>query len=201
CHQRLLSMHFFQNLNFGEVAWFQMSAAIWLLILLALTFDFLNGLHDAANSVATVVSTRVLSPRAAVVWAAFFNFVAFIVFPLKVATTIQADIVNPAVMEPIVQPFITATLVAACSWNLLTWYWGLPTSSSHALIGGMVGAALAETHGDWSRLRWDGLGLIILFVGLAPLIGLILGACIAVIVTWIVYPASPRWVDAVFRRG
>src|SRR5205085_5541646 len=110
CHQGLLSMHFFQNLNFGEVAWWQMPATVWLLMLLALTFDFLNGLHDAANSVATVVSTRVLSPRAAVIWAAFFNFVAFLVFPLKVVTTIQADVVDPAVVQPIVQPFIMSTL-------------------------------------------------------------------------------------------
>jgi PiT family inorganic phosphate transporter len=191
-------MHFFQNLNFGAVPFGQLSLSVWLLILLALTFDFLNGLHDAANSIATVVSTRVLTPRTAVVWAAFFNFVAFLIFPLKVATTIQKDVIDPAVVN---EQLIAATLLAACGWNLLTWYWGLPTSSSHALIGGMVGAALAETHGDWSRLRWEGLGLIILFIGLAPIIGLILGACIMLIVTWTFRRATPRWVDAVFRRG
>src|SRR5205823_566331 len=138
-------------------------------ILVALTFDFLNGLHDAANSVATVVSTRVLSPRAAVIWAAFFNFVAFVVFPLKVAGTIQGDVISQTVISNHV---IAATLTAACGWNLLTWYWGLPTSSSHALIGGMVGAALAAFAGGkvpgvtWEQvfsaeaplLKWHGLG-------------------------------------------
>src|ERR1700687_4731206 len=99
------------------------------LIVVALTFDFLNGLHDAANSVATVVSTRVLSPHAAVLWAAFFNFVAFIVFPLHVASTIQKDVIQQSIINNHV---IAATLIAACGWNLFTWYLGLPTSSSHA---------------------------------------------------------------------
>ena len=195
-------MHFF-DLQWHPEIFFsgQLALVVWLLIALALVFDFLNGLHDAANSVATVVSTRVLSPRMAVLWAAFFNFVAFIVFPLKVATTIQADIVNPAVMEPIVQPFITATLVAACSWNLLTWYWGLPTSSSHALIGGMVGTALAATRGDFASLRWDGLGYIIMFIAFAPVIGWLLGSFITLLVTWLLRHSTPRWVDSIFRRG
>src|SRR5947209_5436886 len=103
-------MHFFESVNFGHFPFTQLSLTVWLLILVALTFDFLNGLHDAANSVATVVSTRVLSPRAAVVWAAFFNFVAFVVFPLKVATTIQKDIIDPAIINNHV---IAATLLAA----------------------------------------------------------------------------------------
>src|SRR6184192_4265328 len=135
--------HFFDHafLHWGTSHFWQLSALIWLLILLALTFDFLNGLHDAANSVATVVSTRVLSPRAAVIWAAFFNFVAFIVFPLKVAGTIQGDVISQTVINNHV---IAATLAAACGWNLLTWYWGLPTSSSHALIGGFAGAGVAK---------------------------------------------------------
>jgi PiT family inorganic phosphate transporter len=194
-------MHFLQNWNLGAVDWLHIPVSVWLLILLALTFDFLNGLHDAANSVATVVSTRVLSPRAAVIWAAFFNFVAFLVFPLKVATTIQSDVVDPAVVQPIVQPFITSTLIAACSWNLLTWYWGLPTSSSHALIGGMVGAALAATGGNWHALRAGGLGYIIMFIALAPVIGWLLGTLIALLVTWLLRKATPRWVDMFFRRG
>src|ERR1700720_4290651 len=125
------------------------------LIAVALAFDFLNGLHDAANSVATIVSTRVLSPRTAVIWAAFFNFVAFIVFPLKVAGTIQKDVINQEIIN---NHLIAATLIAACSWNLLTWYWGLPTSSSHALIGGMVGAALAAYVGgakEVAQLTWQ----------------------------------------------
>ena len=194
-------MHFLQNWNLGAVDWLHIPVSVWLLILLALTFDFLNGLHDAANSVATVVSTRVLSPRAAVIWAAFFNFVAFLVFPLKVATTIQSDVVDPAVVQPIVQPFITSTLIAACSWNLLTWYWALPTSSSHALIGGMVGAALAATGGNWHALRAGGLGYIIMFIALAPVIGWLLGTLIALLVTWLLRKATPRWVDTFFRRG
>src|ERR1700739_1664011 len=107
-------------------------------VVVALAFDFLNGMHDAANSIATVVSTRVLSPRTAVIWAAFFNFVAFLVFPTKVAATIQKDIIDQGMVDNWV---IAATLIAACGWNLLTWYLGLPTSSSHALIGGLVGAA------------------------------------------------------------
>jgi PiT family inorganic phosphate transporter len=170
---------------------------VWLLIALALIFDFLNGLHDAANSVATIVSTRVLSPRVAVVWAAFFNFVAFVVFPTKVAATIQKDIIDPSIVDNLL---IAATLIAACGWNVLTWYWGLPTSSSHALIGGLVGAALAKTT-SLDSLRWDGLGWIILFLALAPLIGMFLGVSIALAVTWIVRRWTPRRVDRWFRVG
>ncbi len=175
----------------------QLPLAVWALIALALLFDFLNGLHDAANSVATVVSTRVLRPFTAVVWAAVFNFLAFIIFPTKVADTIQSDVVNPQV---ITSQLVAATLIAACAWNILTWYLGLPTSSSHALIGGMVGAALAETH-SWGQLRWDGLGLILAFIVLAPVIGFIFGVAIATAVSWIFRHAPPRWVDRFFRRG
>jgi PiT family inorganic phosphate transporter len=192
-------MHFFDTAleHLGTSHFTQLTLAVWLLILLALTFDFLNGLHDAANSVATVVSTRVLSPYAAVAWAAFFNFVAFLVFPTKVATTIGKDVINPDIVN---NEVIAATLLAASGWNVLTWYLGLPTSSSHALIGGMVGSALAET-GDFDQLRWDGLGWIILFIVLAPLIGFILGTTIGIIVTWTFRRATPRQVDSVFRRG
>lgn len=175
----------------------KLSLAVWLLIGLALVFDFLNGLHDAANSVATVVSTRVLSPRTAVIWAAFFNFIAFVVFPTKVATTIQKDIVNPDIVN---NQMIAATLLAACGWNVLTWYLGLPTSSSHALIGGMVGAALAQT-GKLSDLRWEGLGWIVLFIVLAPMIGMLIGSSIAVAVAWIFRFATPARVDRIFRKG
>jgi PiT family inorganic phosphate transporter len=175
----------------------QLSLAVWLLILLALAFDFLNGLHDAANSVATVVSTRVLSPRTAVIWAAFFNFVAFLVFPTKVATTIQRDVIDPAIVT---NEVIAATLLAACGWNILTWFLGLPTSSSHALIGGMVGAALAKT-GSFASLREEGLSLIILFIFLAPLIGALFGTAIAVAVAWICHRMTPARVDRIFRRG
>src|SRR5438132_13755136 len=173
-------MHFWESVRFGTVDFTLLPGTVWLLIALALAFDFLNGLHDAANSVATVGSTRVLSPRAVVAWAAFFNFVAFLVFPLKVATTIQKDIIDQSIID---NHIIAATLLGACSWNLLTWYWGLPTSSSHALIGGMVGAAVAKT-GTFYYLQAQGLGLIVLFIGLAPMIGLAMGSIIARAMTW-----------------
>jgi PiT family inorganic phosphate transporter len=175
----------------------KLSLTVWALIALALTFDFLNGLHDAANSVATVVSTRVLSPQMAVLWAAFFNFIAFVVFPTKVAATIQKDIVNQAIVT---NEVIAATLMAACGWNILTWYLGLPTSSSHALIGGMVGAALATT-GDPDNLVWSGLGWVMLFIVLAPVIGMLIGSLIALAVTWLFRHTGPRPVDRGFRRG
>src|SRR5712691_3784630 len=116
-----------------------MPIEILAIIAVALFFDFSNGFHDAANSIATVVSTRVLSPRLAVVWAAFFNFAAFAIFGVHVARTIAKGTVDPAVVTPAI---VLAALVAALAWNLLTWWWGLPTSSSHALIGGFVGAAV-----------------------------------------------------------
>jgi PiT family inorganic phosphate transporter len=208
-------MHFWETLNFGAVPWASLSLSVWLLLLLALGFDFLNGFHDAANSVATVVSTRVLSPQAAVVWAAFFNFVAFLVFHLSVAATMGKGIIDPSIVD---NQVIGATLVAACAWDLLTWYSGLPTSSSHALIGGMIGAAvvkkLAGLHtGDGgaslshvlteagSGLQWYGIGKTVLFIFLAPMIGLLAGLSIAVAVSWLFRRASPRQVDRLFRRG
>jgi PiT family inorganic phosphate transporter len=146
--------------------------------------------------VATVVSTRVLTPQSAVLWAAFFNFAAFLLFHLKVAATMGKDIIDPAVVNNRV---IAATLIAACFWDILTWYWGLPTSSSHALIGGLVGAALAHTGPQ--ALMWDGIGKTVLFIVLAPLIGMITGLTIALAVTWIFRRAAPRRVDKLFRRG
>src|ERR671935_772773 len=148
-------MHFFETAteHFGRVPWAQLSGTVWFLIALALLFDFLNGFHDAANSVATVVSTRVLSPRTAVIWAAFFNFVAFLVFHLSVAATMGKGIIDPTIVDNRV---IAATLLAACFWDLLTWYWGLPTSSSHALIGGLVGAGLVRSGGG--APQWAGIG-------------------------------------------
>jgi PiT family inorganic phosphate transporter len=200
--------HFFENINFRFDIYGQLSAAVWLLIALALSFDFLNGLHDAANSVATVVSTRVLSPWMAILWAAFFNFVAFVVFPTKVAETIQGDIIHPRVIN---EHVIAATLLAACGWNAITWYWGLPTSSSHALIGGLIGGGLAQqwwwnmhepgTHGDhlFAFLR-SGLVLVLLFIVLAPMIGMLLGAGIMIGITWLCRHVAPRRVDSIFRR-
>ncbi|MBI2827284.1 MAG: inorganic phosphate transporter [Planctomycetia bacterium] len=182
--------------NFGTVPYAELPATVCGLILLALAFDFLNGFHDAANSVATVVSTRVLSPSAAVVWAAAFNFLAFLVFHLRVATTIGRGIIDPSIVDNRV---IAATLVAACAWDLLTWYWGLPTSSSHALIGGMVGAAIAGS--GFSALEWNGLGKTLAFIVIAPLLGMVTGLAIATAVMWLVRGASPRRVDRLFRRG
>jgi PiT family inorganic phosphate transporter len=188
--------------NLGTYPYGQLSLTVWALILLALAFDFLNGLHDAANSIATVVSTRVLSPQWAVIWAAFFNFIAFVVFPLKVATTIQGDIVNEElVRDPHLANYLIAgTLIAACAWNIFTWYLGLPTSSSHALIGGMVGSALTLT-GSWQMLKLGGLLWICSFIVLAPLIGLVLGAALMMAVMWGFRHVSHAYVDRVFRWG
>jgi PiT family inorganic phosphate transporter len=192
-------MHFFESAGqyFGTVPWAQLSLVVWFLISLALLFDFLNGFHDAANSIATVVSTRVLTPRTAVVWAAFFNFIAFLVFHLKVAGTMGKGIIIPDVVTYRV---IAATLISACAWDIITWYWGLPTSSSHALIGGLVGAAVAQTQ-DVSALQWDGIGKTVLFIFLAPMIGLVMGLVIATVVHWLFQRATPRRVDKLFRRG
>src|SRR5438128_4565212 len=136
-------MHFFEIIhNFFPLNYMTVGPVVLALIGLALIFDFLNGLHDAANSIATVVSTRVLTPQQAVLWAAFFNFIAFLVFNLGVAGTIGKGIIEPKIVTNSV---IAGTLIGACAWNILTWYWGLPTSSSHALIGGLVGAAIVHT--------------------------------------------------------
>ncbi len=191
-------MHFLESAadNFGKVPWGQLTVAVWLLIALALLFDFLNGFHDSANSVATVVSTRVLSPGVAVLWAAFFNFVAFLVFHLRVADTMGRDIIDPKFVN---NEVIAATLLSACFWDILTWYWGLPTSSSHALVGGLIGAGLM-TAGTES-LRWDGIGKTALFIVLAPLIGMLTGLLIAVVVFWVFRRSTPRHVDHIFRRG
>lgn len=201
-------LHFFENIHFRFDIYQHLSATVWLLIILALSFDFLNGLHDAANSVATVVSTRVLTPHMAIFWAAFFNFVAFVVFPTKVATTIQGDIIDKNVVN---ERVIAATLLASCGWNLITWYWGLPTSSSHALIGGLIGAGLAQQiwwntfdadqhGGDTFGFLRSGLILVLLFIVLAPLIGMVLGASIMIGVTWLCRKMAPRRVDNLFRR-
>src|SRR5947209_17116570 len=176
--------HFFDHavVNWGTSHFWQLSLLVWLLILLALTFDFLNGMHDAANSIATVVSTRVLSPQWAVIWAAFFNFVAFLIFPLNVGATIQKDIVaQQLVNDPLLSKYLIAgTLIASCLWNLLTWYLGLPTSSSHALIGGLVGAAVT-LDGGFGRLHFNGIAWICLFIVLAPVVGLLLGATMGIV--------------------
>src|SRR6202162_4695711 len=137
------------------------------LIAVALIFDFMNGFHDAANSVATVVSTRVLTPRLAVIWAAFFNFVAAFGFGVKVATTIGKGVIHPGVADPTV---ILAGLVGAIVWDLITWYYGLPTSSSHALIGGFAGAAVVKA--GWGAIIAEGFIKIASFIVISPVLGL-----------------------------
>jgi len=188
--------------HLGASHFWQLSFLVWVLILLALTFDFLNGLHDAANSIATVVSTRVLTPLQAVAWAAFFNFAAFIIFPLHVAGTIAKDVVDQRlVADPNSSNYLIAgTLLAACGWNVFTWWLGLPTSSSHALIGGMVGAAFALT-GTMDSVQSGGLWLIVAFIFLAPLFGAFLGTVIGVTVMWVFRRVPPNSVDKFFRRG
>jgi PiT family inorganic phosphate transporter len=168
---------------------------IWLIIALALTFDFINGFHDAANSIATVVSTRVLSPKLAVAWAAFFNFVAFAVLGTHVAKTIGKGVIDPTIVTP---DLILAAVVGAIVWNLFTWFLGLPTSSSHALIGGLVGAALVAV-GPQSVII-AGLTKIALFIVLSPLVGMTLGFGFMLGASWIFYRSSPARVDRLFRR-
>ena len=150
-----------------------------IVVAVALAFDFFNGFHDAANSIATVVATRVLTPVLAVLWAAFFNFIAFLVFGTKVAATIAKDVVKPDVLSLSV---VFCGLIGAIAWDLITWYLGLPTSSSHALIGGMAGAAVAAA--GWSSLLDAGFRKIAVFIVLSPIIGLILGYTVLVIVMW-----------------
>lgn len=173
-----------------------MTLGIILLILLALSFDFLNGFHDSANSIATIVSTRVLSPRIAIMWAAFFNFIAFAVFGLHVATTIGKGIIDITIMDKAV---IFGALVGACGWNIITWYFGLPTSSSHALIGGMIGAALVKAGPQ--ALVWKGIFKTVAFIFISPILGLILGLGIGIAVYWIFRKSAPLQVDHIFRKG
>jgi PiT family inorganic phosphate transporter len=173
-----------------------MIVTIILLIGLALLFDFLNGFHDSANSIATVVSTRVLSPRVAVAWAAFFNFVAFLFFGLHVANTIGKGIIDIAIVDKSV---IFAALVGACGWNIITWYLGLPTSSSHALIGGMIGAALVKAGSK--SLVWSGILKTVTFIFISPLVGLILGLAFGIAVYWAFKKSAPLKVDHIFRKG
>lgn len=172
-----------------------MLALIVFIILVALVFDFINGFHDAANSIATVVSTRVLSPMQAVVWAAFFNFVAAFGFGVSVARTIGKGVVEASAVD---QWVILAGLVGAIVWDLITWFYGIPTSSSHALIGGFAGAAVAKAGSG--VLIWKGLGKIAAFIILSPLLGMALGFTLMVAVFWIFRRATPGRVDKTFRR-
>jgi inorganic phosphate transporter, PiT family len=173
-----------------------MTLAIIFLILLALFFDFLNGFHDSANSIATVVSTRVLSPRLAVIWAAFFNFIAFLFFGLHVANTIGKGIIDIAIVD---NGIIFGALMGACGWNIITWYFGLPTSSSHALIGGMIGAALVKA--GTGSLVSKGILKTVSFIFISPIVGLTLGLAMGIAVYWLFRKSSPAKVDHIFRKG
>jgi len=164
-------------------------------ILVALTFDFLNGFHDAANSIATVVSTRVLSPRLAVVWAAFFNFVAAFLLGTAVAKTIGSGMIR---IDFITQYVVIGGLLGAIVWDLLTWWWGLPTSSSHALMGGMAGAAVMRA--GWRTIIFAGWYKTLIFIVVAPIMGLILALTFMVAVFWILRDRAPQRIDAWFRR-
>ena len=173
-----------------------MTLSIISLIALALAFDFLNGFHDSANSIATIVSTRVLSPRLAVIWAAFFNFAAFLFFGLHVANTIGKGIIDISIID---KQIIFGTLVGACGWNIITWYFGLPTSSSHALIGSMIGAALVKAGPN--SLVWSGILKTIAFILISPAMGLVLGLGLGYVVYWTFRKSAPSQVDHIFRKG
>src|SRR5688572_51337 len=169
--------------------------AVAALIVVALIFDYINGFHDAANSIATVVSTRVLTPGKAVVWAAFFNFIAAFTFGTAVAKTVGSGLVDISVVTFAV---IFAGLMGAIIWDLITWYYGLPTSSSHALIGGYAGAAI--TKAGWGAILLAGWTKTLIFIVLAPLIGMSLGFLLMVIILWVFSRTSPGRVDKWFRR-
>ncbi|CAN7215784.1 inorganic phosphate transporter [Caulobacter sp. BE254] len=166
------------------------------LVVVALGFDFLNGLHDAANSIATIVSTRVLSAKWAVLWAAFFNFIAFIFFGTSVAKMVGAGIIDPHIIS---DRLIFAALMGAISWNLITWWAGIPSSSSHALIGGLVGASVARV-GSFDAVQWAGLGKTAAGIVVSPLMGFVLALLLVLIVSWTFLKSSPFFADRVFRK-
>jgi inorganic phosphate transporter, PiT family len=165
------------------------------LVVLALLFDFMNGFHDAANSIATVVSTGVLKPQYAVAWAAFFNVIAIFVFQLKVATTVGKGTIEPVVVDHFV---IMGALIGAITWNAITWWYGIPSSSSHALIGGLIGAAVAKA-GTGSLIS-SGIMKTLAFILLSPMLGFLFGSLLMLIVAWVLRRTTPRKVDRWFRR-
>jgi PiT family inorganic phosphate transporter len=168
--------------------------ALFALVAIALAFDYINGFHDAANAIATVVSTRVLTPRTAVVWAAFFNFVAFVIFPLHVAHTIGTGIIDPKIINDDV---LFGALGGAIVWNLITWFYGLPSSSSHALVGGLIGAGVCK--GGFSIVR-SGVAKTAIFIVVSPVLGMVLGGGMMILVAWVFRRASPGRIDRWFRR-
>ncbi len=169
--------------------------AVALLVAIALVFDFLNGFHDAANAIATVVSTGVLKPHQAVAFAAMFNVIAYFVFHLKVAQTVGRGTIDPAIVD---QYVVFGALIGAIGWNVITWIYGIPSSSSHALIGGLVGAALAKA--GPGALSYDGLLKTIAFIFISPLLGFVLGSFVMLGVSWIFFRTPPSQVDRRFRR-
>ena len=169
--------------------------AVAVLVLLAVAFDFMNGFHDAANSIATVVSTGVLKPQQAVLFAAFFNVIAIGIFQLKVASMIGKGIVEPGVVDHHV---IFGALIGAITWNVITWWYGIPSSSSHALIGGIVGAVMAKAGA--AKLIGAGIIKTVLFIFVSPLLGFLLGSLMMVLVAWTFRRTSPLRVDQWFRR-
>ncbi len=166
-----------------------------LLVLLALAFDFMNGFHDAANSIATVVSTRVLKPYQAVVWAAFFNFAAMWLFEPKVAATIGKGIVSPGVVD---NALIFGALIGAITWNIVTWYYGIPSSSSHALIGGLIGAAMAKA--GFAPLLAPGIIRTAVFIVVSPVLGMFIGGLLMLMISWTCFRIAPSRLDRWFRR-
>lgn len=171
------------------------SIALLVLIALALFFDFLNGLHDAANSIATIVSTRALSPKLAVLWAAFFNFVAFLVFGLHVAQTLGTGIISPDIVT---SRLIFAALTGAIAWNIVTWLAAIPSSSTHALIGGLLGAGIAKA--GWAAVVWKGTLLTLAAIVASPLLGFALAPLLVLLVSWAFFHSTPRVIHVHFRR-
>jgi PiT family inorganic phosphate transporter len=177
-----------------------LNMSIWtlgLLIFIALAFDFMNGFHDGANSIATIVATGALTPKQAVLFAAFFNFAALFVFQLKVAATIGKGTVDPSFVDYYV---IFGALIGALAWNIITWYYGIPSSSSHALVGGLVGATCAKAMSG-APIVWSGFGKILAFIIISPLVGFIIGALLMIIVAWIFRKHTPHEASKWFRSG
>jgi len=158
-------------------------------------FDYINGFHDAANSIATIVSTRVLTPRRAVAWAAFFNFIAFVIFPLHIAHTVGKGIIDPKVVDDAV---LIGALGGAIVWNLITWWYGLPSSSSHALVGGLLGAGISK--GGLAVVQTAGVTKVAIFIIVSPVLGMVLGGSMMVLVAWVLRRATPGRIDRWFRR-
>jgi inorganic phosphate transporter, PiT family len=165
------------------------------LIAIALLFDFINGMHDAANSIATIVSTRVLKPQYAVLWAAFFNFAAFFIFETKVASTVGKGIISPELIDNAV---VFGALIGAITWNVITWFYGIPSSSSHALIGGIIGAGIAKS--GTGAIVWSGLSKTLYAIVLSPVTGFLLGILFMILVSWLFIRSNPGFADGFFRK-